>query len=256
MSDSSDRTLPATPRRREAARREGMMPAAAAPAWAAAAVTVVLLGPAWLRTTVPAAADLLRSTLPATGTAEIPTLLPAALLLPTIGLVLAAGVAALAVRLALDGVSWQPGRAAPDLRRVDPVAGLTRILSPRTLAAVLGNAAGLAAIVAVGAWAAAPLAGLAVSGAALEDPALLAAAAWRSLTWLVLAAAGVAVVQWALARRRFEAAIRMTPQEFADEARGMQADPKVRLMQQRRAGPAVRSPAAPPPPESGSRSGR
>jgi len=44
----------------------------------------------------------------------------------------------------------------------------------------------------------------------------------------------VAACQWAFARRRFEARIRMTPQEFADEARSMQADPKVRLLQQRR----------------------
>jgi flagellar biosynthesis protein FlhB len=44
----------------------------------------------------------------------------------------------------------------------------------------------------------------------------------------------VAACQYAVGRLRFERAIRMTPQEFADEQKSMQADPKVRLMQQRR----------------------
>jgi flagellar biosynthesis protein FlhB len=44
----------------------------------------------------------------------------------------------------------------------------------------------------------------------------------------------VAVGQWLLARRRFEHRIRMTPQELADEQKEMQADPRVRLLNQRR----------------------
>ncbi len=256
MADSSDRTLPATPRRRAAARRAGMLPAAVAPAWVAAAATVVALGPAWLRATVPAAADVLRSTLAGSQPPELAALVPAALVMPTLGLVLAAGAAALAVRLALDGFDWQPGRAAPDLRRIDPVAGLARVFSMRTLAACLGNAVGVATLVTVGVWAATPLVGVAASGAALADPGILATAAWRPLIWLVGAAAAVAVVQWAWARRRFEASIRMTPQEFADESRGMQADPQVRLLQQRRAGATVSRTEARPRPESGSRSDR
>lgn len=260
MADTADRTLPASPRRREAARRSGAMPGAAAPAWAAAAATTILLGPAWLRATVPAAADMLRATLPAARPPEFVDLLPAALIMPTLGLVLAAGAAGIGVRILLDGFAWQPGRAAPDLRRIDPLAGLARILSPRTFLAALGHAVGLALVVAVTMRAAAPLVAVAASGDALHDPARLAAAAWRPLAWLVAAAALVAVVQWAIARRRFEAAIRMTPQEFADEARGMEADPKVRLLQRHRARqPVRRSDAATEPDPArapGSRSGR
>lgn len=242
MADTGDRTLPATPRRREAARRAGAMPAATAPAWAAASVTTILLGPAWLRATVPAAAEHLRAAVPAAEASVVP---PASLLLPTVGVVLAAGAAGLAVRLLLDGLSWEPGRAAPDLRRIDPLAGLARIVSVRTVAASLGHALGLAVLVGVAACGAGPLVAVAASGAALDEPGVLAAAAWRPLGWLAAAAAVVACVQWALARRRFEAAIRMTPQEFADESRGLQADPQVRLLQQRRAGATVRRPAAP-----------
>lgn len=245
MADTSDRTLPATPGRREAARRSGAMPTAAAPAWAAAAAATILLGPAWLQATVPAAADLLRATLPFASTRPPDAPVPAALVLPTVGVVLAAGAAALAVRLLLDGVSWQPGRASPDLRRVDPLGGLARILSLRTLAACLGHAIALTVLVAVAIRGAGPLAAVAASGAAAGDPALLVAAAWRPLVWLVGATAVVAGVQWALARRRFEALIRMTPQEYADESRGLQADPKVRLLHWRRARQPVSRPPAP-----------
>ena len=260
MSDTADRTLPATPRRREAARRSGAMPTAAAPAWAATAAAAILLGPAWLRATVPAAADMFQATLPEPGAPDLGTLLPAALVLPTVGLVLAAGAAGLAVRILLDGFSWQPGRAAPELRRIAPLPGLARILSTRSLAACLGHAVSLALLVAAALAASGPLVGLAASGAAFADPAPVAAAAWRPLAWLVVAAAAVCVVQWAIARRRFEASIRMTPQEFADESRGMQADPQVRLLQWRRSRPAVRPRDARPDPAPGpaphSRSGR
>ena len=262
MSDAGDRTLPATPRRREAALRAGAMPGAAAPAWAATAATAILLGPAWMRATVPAAADMLRAALPASGPPDVATLLPATLLLPTVGLVLAAGAAGLAVRFLLDGWSWQPGRAAPDLRRISPLRGLGRILSARTFAACLGHAAALVLLVSAAVAASGPLTGLAASGEAFVEPARLVAAAWRPLAWLVVAAAAVAIAQWALARRRFEASIRMTPQEHADETRGMQADPQVRLLQWRR----WRAPIRPrdarperdpaPRPESRSRSAR
>jgi flagellar biosynthesis protein FlhB len=51
---------------------------------------------------------------------------------------------------------------------------------------------------------------------------------------LALAAALVAIAQYAISRWRFERRIRMTPEEFAEEARALQADPKVRLLQHAR----------------------
>jgi flagellar biosynthesis protein FlhB len=219
-------------------------------------LTTILLGPAWLAATVPAAADLLRSALPVAQARETGEILPAALVLPTVGVVLAAGAAGLAVRFLLEGLSWQPGRMAPDLRRIDPLGGLARIASRRTLGACLGHAVALTLLVVVAARSAGPLVAVAASGSGFDAPALLAAAAWRPLTWLAGATALVAVVQWALARRRFEAAIRMTPQEFADESRGLQADPKVRLLHwQRVRQPVRRSDAPGEPPAGRSRSG-
>ena len=52
MSDSADRTIPATPRRREAACRQGLAPRPHQVAWLAAAVTTLLLLPAWARATL------------------------------------------------------------------------------------------------------------------------------------------------------------------------------------------------------------
>ena len=58
MSAASDRRLPATPRRREAARRQGVMPTAALPAWVASAVVAILLLPWWARTTLAATSEM------------------------------------------------------------------------------------------------------------------------------------------------------------------------------------------------------
>lgn len=236
MADDSERTIPATPRRREVARREGLMPSAAPLAWAAAAVTAVGLLPAWARATLPAASELMRHLLvPAAPQDALAAELrrhAAGLALPASGLVAAAAVAALVTRVVCDGLSWQPARIAPRLHRIDPLAGLARVLSLRTLAAGLGNAAGLAALVAAATLAAGPLGGAGAGEALDEGPARAALAAWRALVCLSLAAAVVAGVQYAVARLRFERRIRMTPQEFADELKGLQADPKVRLLLQ------------------------
>ena len=137
MSDSSDRVIPATPRRREAARRQGGMPTAALPAWVATAGTAVLLLPAWAATTMPAAAEMLRGTISGAaraarhGDVALPAVI--AVVVPTVALVLAAAAAGIGVRILLDGFSWQPARALPMLRRIDPLAGLARIFSFRTL---------------------------------------------------------------------------------------------------------------------------
>jgi len=238
MADASDRTIPATPRRREAARRAGLSAPADLPAWAASAATALALAPWWARATIPAAADVVResftATLAAGATGGNAWPLPGAVVLPTLVVVAAAVVAGLGVRFACDGFSWQPARAAFDPRRIDPVAGLARVFSRATLSTLLTASAGLAVVVAAAVVAGRPL--LAVQATLPEPGELgpLAAMAWRTLAWVVAAAAAVAVGQWILARRRFEQRIRMTPQEFAEEQKEMQADPRVRLLNQRR----------------------
>ena len=228
MSDAADRTLPASPRRREAARRQGAVPPAGLLAWSAAAVTTILLLPAWAATVVPAFVAALRETIPRAVAAPgdrpgLADLVPPGVLVPTLGIVLAAGGAALVVRLVCDGIAFLPGRALPDLRRIDPGAGLARIVSVRTLLSACGDALGLTLLVAVAVVASGPLVGV---QEAAPDPVAAAATAHRPLLAVVAAASVVAAVQWGFARWRFEQRIRMTPQEARDELRDAQATPQ------------------------------
>jgi len=242
MSDTADRTIAASPRRREAARRAGLGAAADLPAWAASAGTAILLAPAWARSTIPAAADSFRESCAAAlgggGRVDgLPWPLPAAVVLPTLALIAASAAAGLAVRFACDGVSWLPGRAAPDLRRIDPLAGLRRIFSVGTLATIGVSAAGLAALVAAALLVARPLAAIQAVAVSPDGVAAVAAVGWWAAARLVAVAAAVAACQWLLARRRFERRLRMTPQELAEEQKDLQADPRVRLLQRQRRQP-------------------
>lgn len=231
MTDDSDRVIPATPRRREEARRQGAMPTAALLAWVAMAGTAALLLPVWAASTITAATALVRESIVGSGRGgaadwSLPAGLPR-VAMPTVAVVLAAAAAGLAVRLILDGVTWNPTRALPSWRRIDPLAGFARVVSFRTVAAACGAGLGLAVVVVAAGLSMRPL-------LIVTDSVQAAATAWRATAWLIAAAAVVAFASWVSGRRRFERRIRMTPAEFADEARGAQADPKVRLLQQQR----------------------
>jgi len=233
MADASDRTIPATPRRREQARRQGFMPLAGLPAWVATVATTLLLLPAWAQATFTAATAMMREAVRfRTAGLESPhgfdLLPPAAVVLPTVALVAVAGAVALSVRLLLDGATWQPARLLPSFDRISPLGGLARICSLATLASLAGHAIGLALLVAVAVVSSRPLVRLVGSGGPPREPAEFAGAIQETLLPL-LAVAGLVVASiWAVERLRFERRIRMTPQEHADESRSTQSDPKVR----------------------------
>ena len=167
MSDTADRTIPATPRRRELARRQGFMPLASMPAWVATVATTFLLLPAWAEATFAAATTMMEQALSSVGNhthmsgamapARLDVLLPAQLVLPTLAVVGVAAVVGVMVRLLLDGPTWQPGRVAPALGRISLLAGLSRICSLSTLASIMGHACGLALLVTVAGLSARPL---------------------------------------------------------------------------------------------------
>lgn len=239
MKDAADRTIPATPRRRELARRQGLMPSAGLPASAATVATTLLLLPAWGQATFSAATDMIRRTCSCAASASDASLrleaaMPAEVIMPTVGLVAVAGAVGLAVRMLLDAPAWRPARILPAFDRIGLLAGLARIFSTDTLAAVVGHACGLAVLLTATALSAGPLIAIIGGGAVVREPARVLAAAQRAILPLVAVAAAVAACQWALSWLRFERRIRMTPQEYADESRSMQADPKVRLMRQQR----------------------
>jgi flagellar biosynthesis protein FlhB len=239
MSDAADRTIPATPRRREMARRQGVMPMAGLPAWVATVATTLLLLPAWAQATFSAATDMMQQSVcfTAAGRGSQPLLdleVPAAVVLPTLALVAVAGAVGLSVRVLLDGPAWRPARLVPAFDRISLLAGLARICSRATLMSLAGNACGLAVLVTAAALSARPLVSIIGAGEIVVEPALVSSAAQRAILPLLAVAMVVAACTWVFSRLRFEQRIRMTPQEYADEARSMQADPKVRLMQQQR----------------------
>jgi flagellar biosynthesis protein FlhB len=137
MSDAADRTIPATPRRREMARRQGVMPMAGLPAWVATVATTLLLLPAWAQATFSAATDMMQQSVcfTAAGRGAQPLLdleVPAAVVLPTLALVAVAGAVGLSVRVLLDGPAWRPARLVPSFDRISLLAGLARICSAPT----------------------------------------------------------------------------------------------------------------------------
>ena len=133
----------------------------------------------------------------------------------------------------LDGSAWKLSRAAPLFQRVDPLAGLKRIFSFSTGLALLGNTIGLAFLTVVAGLSMEPIVALITNATEVYDPAQLVAAARQALLPLLAAAAVLAACQWGWSRRQFELRIRMTPEEFSDESRSLQADPKIKMLREK-----------------------
>lgn len=234
MSGTSDRTIPATPRRRRQAERAGMIPAAGPPAWGATVIVALVLLPSWWSATVTATAAALRSSLDLRTPLAVGDLV--APVVPGVVLVLVSAAAGLAVRMLVDGARFHPSRALPDVGRVSIPAGLRRILSPATAGTAIAGATGMAVAAAV-AWRG--LRGVVGATPAVVPPpetpprelvALLADTIPVTLGALVpaaIAAALVVTAQWALRRHGAERRLRMTPEELRDELRDASGSPPV-----------------------------
>lgn len=233
----ADRSIPATPRRRETARQQGAAPNATLPAFVATAAAAIMLLPGWSRTAVPAAAAWMRAAIASAfaqgSEASIP--FPTQVIVPTAGIVLAAAGAGLCVRFLLDGSAWRLSRASPRWQRIDPLAGCGRIFSAATARAVVWNGACLVVFGVAAALAAAPIVGMIRASEPVLDAERPLAALRGSLVPLILAAAAVAAAQWGLSRAAFERRLRMTPEEFKEEMGALEADPRIRSERQRRA---------------------
>ena len=229
MSDASDRSIPATPRRRQMAERQGMLPTAVLPSWGASMAVALLLLPGWWRATVAAATEWIRLSLasPQLDPAGTGNFLPIAVLLPTLAVIGASAATAVALRMILDGFTWRPGRIAPDVMRINPLAGLRRIFSTDTLLTIAANALWLGLLATTAGWsigAVRRLAGPVADG----DGFLAIPAAARDLV-PVLAATGIVVsCRWLLLRRAAERRIRMTPEELREEMRSLESPQPIR----------------------------
>ena len=131
MSESHDRTLPATPRRREDARNKGLAPTGAVLGWPAMAAVVLVALPIWFRATVSAAVAAIENIQMTGKGGSYHVFLP--LIFPTIVVVVLALGVLLLVRTLFDGAAWRIDRLVFRFERIDPSIGLQRIVSAATV---------------------------------------------------------------------------------------------------------------------------
>ncbi len=158
-------------------------------------------------------------------------------LLPLLG---AGTLLAIGGEVLQKGFWFLPGRAAPDIARLDPVAGFQRIVSWRG-AGRLSFA--LAKLGVVGSVVGYSLYGRRYELASVSALDLTGAASliWEVCSWTCLKAAGALLVlaagDYVYQRWRYEQDLKMSPEEMREEMRSMQGDPHVaarrRLAQQR-----------------------
>jgi flagellar biosynthetic protein FlhB len=148
-------------------------------------------------------------------------------LLPILGLMMLGGVLASVLQV---GFLWVPERLAPDINRINPLAGLQRLFSlPST--ARLGF--GLVKVLLVSAVAAAVLWWR--RGAILRSGELATAELGRflidislnTMLWCGLALVLLAILDYALQRWKYEQDLRMTHQEVREEMKNLQGDPQI-----------------------------
>ncbi len=232
--DAEDRTHAATPRRLQRAREEGRAPlsrevsSAAVLAVAALALTMQAAGSA--RSLAGAMAGLLAQ---ADAVAPLVGLGVAlrAMAWAVVPLALVAAGVAVALTLAQTGLLLHTAALMPDLARLDPRRGLSRIAGKQTLVETGKSllklaAAGFAAwTVLAAAW---PLLGQAL----LWEPGALLVRTTRVIVRLLLT---VAMAQGALAafdvlraRMSHVRSLRMSRQELRDEAKESEGDPQVK----------------------------
>jgi flagellar biosynthesis protein FlhB len=92
----------------------------------------------------------------------------------------------------------------------------------------------LAVLVAATAFATGPLVSVLQAPGPMLDAAPAIAALRSLLLPVLVAAAAVAAAQWGVARLAFERRLRMTPEEFKEEMRSMEADPKIKFERRRK----------------------
>lgn len=232
---SADRTLPATPRRREQAHRRGLIPTCDGLAWLASIVVLAACLPMWLRNVGAAFADML---------AQLPHELAAPqsplgpffaqwswqLAWPTLLLLLITTATGLSVRLLVDRPKLVLGRLAA-LERLNPWQGFRRLTSPETARQLLVGVVATLLLAASLQWASADIVQH-LQTAALDprdDGRASLWLAWRSLWGVVTAAGVIAMIQQLLRWHASERRLRMTAEELRDEQRLVEANARVRL---------------------------
>ena len=232
--DAGERTEPATPKRRERAREEGQVALSreVAPALLLAAMAIALgVG-------APLLARMLTDTLtPFLSRADLLRPEPAAraaLFCLALGVLPIAALAAFCSGVAVlgqTGMLLRPAALRPSLARLDPIAGVTRLFGPASLAEAARSVVKLAVVGGAG-WV--------VLGEAI--PLVLSALAWSPVAMLdhvrrtalrlvliVLAAqALLAALDVVRARLSLAGRLRMSRQDIREEHRESEGDPQIK----------------------------
>jgi flagellar biosynthetic protein FlhB len=234
-----ERTEPATPRRREEARERGQVARSAdlssAVILLAAVLALKFFGRAMIGGIFASAASVLEGLAlvdgdPANLMTHFGGAFTAVLLgfLPFAGIVLAA---ALAANLAQVGFLFTTGPLTPDFDRIDPVAGLGRLLSARGLMRLVAGLLKVAAVALVVFWTmwAERVRLVELSGRGFEQ--ILGVAVELMLTLSLRAALVLLVLalfEYGFQKWQHERDLRMSKREIREELKRYEGDPRIR----------------------------
>ncbi len=237
----AEKTEEATPRRLRKAREEGDAGVSAFAAQALGFVVTVAVAPSAIRALAEHAARDLEQAIANAGDVHGARFDAGALGVSVLSLALpvalAAGVAAGAAHLVQTGGVLATGRLGPDLSRLDPVAGLGKLLSGTRLFAV---ARSLLAAVVVGWLAVRGLTDHVVDLARLAGPGRVAWApavvgeiagglAWRA----ALVGLGLGLVDLLVVRTAWMRRLRMSKDEVRREHKDSEGDPQLKAARER-----------------------
>ncbi|MCS7172040.1 MAG: EscU/YscU/HrcU family type III secretion system export apparatus switch protein [Armatimonadetes bacterium] len=237
---ASQRTEPATPRRRQEARRRGQVARSHDLTQGAALLAAVATGALALPGGFGAYAEYTRRVLSSPDPHQLPALVAEGvvaavwLMGPVVGAALAAGLAA---GVAQTGGLFSGKPLEPSLDRLNPLRALERLFSLRSVVEGLKALLKVAAV-AVAVWGPLQKAVLETPPAILSPSAL---AVWIGRTVYAVALRGAIALaflgglDYLYQRFEHERALRMTKQEVREELRETEGDPLVRSRQRARA---------------------
>jgi flagellar biosynthetic protein FlhB len=251
--DDHDKTLEATPYRRQQARQKGhiarsldlgsavtLLAGIVLLSWFGKSLaeffetlaTDQLAGDAWLRADAEFVTDVW---------ARLAMSL-AGVLLPLLGLLLAAAVV---VNLAQTGLIAMPQKVLPDASRIDPLAGFARVFSGAS-AMRLGFGVLKIAVVAGVLWLVAESEASKLASLGSLSTPQLAGYFCDLLFWTAFKLAGTLValgaVDYAYQRWTYEQRLRMTPQEMREELKQAEGDPQIAARRKKLAREAASNP--------------
>lgn len=236
----SDKTEEPTPKRLRKAREDGDTPQSAFASQAVGFVVAVALAPAALATLFARSSDAVRAAVAQAGEARPSTTLDALALgsgfvAVTVPLLAGVGLAGAVTSFVQGGGVFAPKRLAPDLSKLDPIAGLRKLVSLDRVVAVLraalfGGAATVLAYQALVAHAS-ELAG--TTGDLARAGALAVSVARELVSRIAILGLFLGVLDIVIVRRQWLGRLRMSKDEVKREHKESEGDPELKAARER-----------------------